>query len=140
MDITYLEVRDSVYHAKLRKASGFDGIPSEILRFDICIELLYKIISYCFRNGEIPTEWTKGIIYPIPKSDSKDARDPLNYRGIVNNRKLSRQSTYVCFIDFKKAFDTVQRDLLWYKLMSIWNNGTYTGSYSVFVYRYLMHP
>ena len=38
---------------------------------------------------------------------------------IVNNRKLSRQSTYVCFIDFKKAFDTVQRDLLWYKLMSI---------------------
>ena len=43
MDITYQEVRDSVYRAKLRKASGFDGIPSEILRFDICIELLYKI-------------------------------------------------------------------------------------------------
>ncbi|MEW8546052.1 MAG: hypothetical protein AB2693_21220, partial [Candidatus Thiodiazotropha sp.] len=82
MDITYQEVHDAVYRAKLRKASGFDGIPSEILRYDICIELLYKIISYCFKNGEIPTEWTKGIIYPIPKSDSKDARDPLNYRGI----------------------------------------------------------
>ena len=26
---------------------------------------------------------------------------------------------YVCFIDFKKAFDTVQRGILWYKLMSI---------------------
>ena len=169
-DITYQEVYESVYRAKLRKAAGFDSIPSEVLRFDICIELLHKIISYCFKSGEIPTEWTKGIINPIPKSDTQDARNPLSYRGIsllsvpykiyadilnqrltkwleenkllveeqngfrkkrncvehiytlysiVNNRKLSKQSTYVCFIDFKKAFDTVNRDLLWYKLMRI---------------------
>ena len=169
-DITYQEVYESVYRAKLRKAAGFDSISSEVLRFDICIELLHKIISYCFKSGEIPTEWTKGIINPIPKSDTQDARNPLSYRGISllsvpykiyadilnqrltkwleenkllveeqngfrkkrncvehiytlysieNNRKLSKQSTYVCFIDFKKAFDTVNRDLLWYKLMRI---------------------
>ena len=169
-DITYQEVYEAVYRAKLRKAAGFDGIPSEVLRYDICIELLHKIISYCFKNGEVPTEWTKGIINPIPKSDTQDARNPLSYRGIsllsvpykiyadilnqrltkwleenkllveeqngfrkkrncvehiytlytiINSRKLSKQSTYVCFIDYKKAFDTVNRDLLWYKLMCI---------------------
>ena len=42
---------------------------------------------------------------------------------IINNRKLSRQSTYVSFIDFHKAFDTVNRNLLWFKLMSIGISG-----------------
>ena len=55
-DKTYQEVYEAVYRAKLRKAAGFDGIPSEVLRYDICIELLHKIISYCFKNGEVPTE------------------------------------------------------------------------------------
>ena len=61
-DITYQEVHDAVYRAKLRKAAGFDGISSEVLRNDICIELLYKIINYCFKHGEVPSEWTRGII------------------------------------------------------------------------------
>ena len=29
-DITYQEVHDAVYRAKLRKAAGFDGISSEV--------------------------------------------------------------------------------------------------------------
>ena len=81
-DITYQEVYDAVYRAKLRKTAGFDGIPSEVLRYDICVELLYKIISHCFKNGEVPSEWTTGIINSIPKSETKDARNPLRYRGI----------------------------------------------------------
>ena len=152
-DTTYQEVYEAVYGAKLRKAAGFDGNPSEVLRYDICIELLHKIISNCFKNGEVPTEWTKGIINPIPKSNTQDARNPLSYRGIsllpvpykiyadilnqrltkwleenkllveeqngfrkkrncaehlytlytiINSRKLSKQSTYVCIIDYKK--------------------------------------
>ena len=32
---------------------------------------------------------------------------------------FSKQSTYVCFIDFKKTFGTVNGELLWYKLMRI---------------------
>ena len=59
--------------------AGFDSIPAEVLRFDICIELLHKIVSYCFKNEEVPTKWTKGMINPIPKSDSQDARNPLSY-------------------------------------------------------------
>ncbi|VDI80950.1 Hypothetical predicted protein, partial [Mytilus galloprovincialis] len=35
---------------------------------------------------------------------------------IINDRKIARLSTFVCFVDMRKAFDTVQRNLLWYKL------------------------
>ena len=38
--------------------------------------------------------------------------------SVINKRKQQKQSTYVCFVDAKKAFDTVQRDCLWYKLIS----------------------
>ena len=154
----------------MKRATGFDGIPAEVLRNPVCIDLLYKIINFCFENGTVPSEWNKGIVRPIAKADATDPRDPLCYRGIcllsipckvyadilntrfsnwidennivvdeqngfrrnrsclehiyalysvINKRKLQKQSTYVCFVDAKKAFDTVQRDCLWYKLISL---------------------
>ena len=39
--------------------------------------------------------------------------------SVINKRKQQKLSTYVCFVDAKKAFDTVQRDCLWYKLISV---------------------
>ena len=168
--ITREEVEQSLYRAKLKRAAGFDGIPIEVLRNPVCIDLLYRIINYCFENGSVPSGWNKGVIRPIPKSEARDPRDPLCYRGIclisipckvyadilnvrlskwiddnnivvdeqngfrrnrsclehiyalytvINKRKQQKQSTYVCFVDAKKAFDTVQRDCLWYKLMSL---------------------
>ena len=36
---------------------------------------------------------------------------------IIENRMLKKQDTYACFVDFKKAFDSVPRDLLWKKLL-----------------------
>ena len=38
---------------------------------------------------------------------------------IVNNRKAQNRDTFVCFVDTKKVFDTVNRNCLWFKLMSI---------------------
>ena len=45
--------------------------------------------------------------------------------SIVRNRKLNRKSTFVCFTDAKKAFDCVNRDLLWYKLLQFGINGKF---------------
>ena len=51
-----------------------------------------------------------------------------NYRAIdaifilnalVERAFIKRQNLYCCFIDFKKAFDSVHHQLLWYKLSTI---------------------
>ena len=39
--------------------------------------------------------------------------------SMINKRKLNKQLTYACFVDAKKAFDTVNRDCLWYKLLTL---------------------
>lgn len=43
--------------------------------------------------------------------------------NVVNTRKLKRSSTYVCFIDIKKAFDAINRECLWFKLMQLGLHG-----------------
>lgn len=172
--ISKSEVEKSIFRAKLRKASGLDNIPAEVLRNPVCVDLLHEIISYCFNTGTVPRDWNTGVIKPIPKADGRDPRDPLSYRGItlisvpckiyadilnlrlskwiednyclveeqngfrrnrscmehiytlytvINKRKLSKLPTYACFVDAKKAFDTVNRDCLWYKLTALGING-----------------
>ena len=37
--------------------------------------------------------------------------------GIVRKQLLIGKSLYVCFVDFSKAFDFVNRNILFYKLM-----------------------
>ena len=43
--------------------------------------------------------------------------------AIIQNRINWKQSTYVCFVDFRKAFDSVNRKSLWYKVSKAGVNG-----------------
>ena len=38
--------------------------------------------------------------------------------SVLRNRMLEQKSTYISFIDFEKAFDWIDRDMLMYKLIS----------------------
>ena len=38
---------------------------------------------------------------------------------LIRNRKRDNLSTYACFIDFSRAFDGINRTLLWYKLSKL---------------------
>ena len=38
---------------------------------------------------------------------------------VLRNRKLSGQETFLCYIDYKKAFDSVERHLLLFKLSQV---------------------
>ena len=168
--ITRNEVIDAVSAVKTRKAVGVDEIPAEVLKNDICVDILFKLISACFELGDIPSVWKPELyrqfrnqakmivvircrivdlsLLSIPckiytailnarlckwlEVNDKLADEQNGFRrkrscqdhlyalySLVNNRKLARKSTYGCFVDAKKAFDTVNRDLLWYKLRRI---------------------
>ncbi|CAC5366226.1 unnamed protein product [Mytilus coruscus] len=80
-EISREEVKEAVYNAKLSKVIGIDEIPSEILRYDNCIDLLHKFVKFCSTEGQVPEEWLTSIITPIPKPNM-DALNPLEYRPI----------------------------------------------------------
>ncbi|CAC5389157.1 unnamed protein product [Mytilus coruscus] len=51
---------------------------------------------------------------------------------MIKNRKLQKKDSFVCFVDAKKAFDNVNRDMLWYKLMKIGINGVLRAIQSLY--------
>ncbi len=162
------EIRNVVNKSKNGKASGVDGIPNEVLKNENMIRCMHSLFQMCFDYGMIPSEWTKAIICPIPKSSTNDPRIPLNYRGlsilncmykmyssVLNNRVLSfleengvlheeqngfrrkrscsdhiftlsslvrnklneGKNIFAAFVDFRKAFDLVHRDMLLYRML-----------------------
>ena len=173
------EVEKVVNSAKNGKSTGYDKIPSEVLKFPIIIDVLHSLFNLCFDTGILPSVWRKAMISPVPKDSTKDKRVPLNYRGIsllsvigkmyssvLNNRLLTylennrsladeqngfrknrscedhvfsactlirdrlknKQDTFGVFIDFQKAFDFVDRDVLLYKLISNGIDGKFYNS------------
>ena len=81
--ISVLEMHRAIYKVKREKACGIDGIHSDVFRNDCSVSFLHVLFNTCFTTGVVPTEWGKGIITPIPKSNTSDPRDPLSYRGIT---------------------------------------------------------
>ena len=47
---------------------------------------------------------------------------------IILNRKLSGSDTFCCYVDFKKAFDSVNRERLWDKLTRYGINGPFLST------------
>jgi hypothetical protein len=77
------EILAALNRAKKGKAVGPDNIPVEVLCNTTAIDYMHTLFTKYFESGNIPSMWQHGIITPIPKSTCKDAREPLNYRGIT---------------------------------------------------------
>ena len=103
--------------AMKNKAYGEDGVAAEVLKNDILLGLLMKLLNKCFISGVVPDVWKKGIIQPISKLSTTDIRDPLNYRGItitsivykmycsILNRRLALWDTHnSIIIDVQNGF------------------------------------
>ena len=124
------------------KAMGPDELPAELLKLglsDSSHEILlvfHDIIVAVWMTGEVPQEWKDATIKVLHKK--KDRTECSNYRGlslvahagkvllkIVANRlgvvvrrlqelgRTSNNSLEICFIDLTKAYDSIDRVLLW---------------------------
>ena len=82
-NISIFEVIKAGETAKLWKASGIDCIPTEVLKNGVSIVVLYSIFNVCFQSSQVPAAWSKTVINPLPKSSSKDLKDPMSYKGIA---------------------------------------------------------
>ena len=59
------------------------------------------------------------------KKDQEQVIYILTLKTIIDKAFKSSKKVYVCFIDFKKAFDTINREALFYKLSQYNIKGTF---------------
>ena len=95
--VTMEELLLVLSNLKIKKATGPDNIPNEILKCPEMRPLLLNLINCCFMNSIVPSIWKKALIKPIPKGSDKDPLVPLNYRGISLLSTVSK--VYSCLIN-----------------------------------------
>jgi hypothetical protein len=88
--------------------------------------VVYKI--YCSVLNTRLTSWceSEGVIVD-EQNGFRKGRSTVDHlsalTNIVETRKKLRLSTFCAFIDFKKAYDTIDRGILWQKLQNVGVNG-----------------
>ena len=123
------EIKKAIAHMKNGKVAGPDGIPAEALKVDVntSVEMLHSLFEEIWEKEEIPAEWKEGYLIKIPKKGDLSCCD--NYRGItllsvpgkilnriILERTLREQQAGFRqdnFVDYEKAFDSVDRETLW---------------------------
>ena len=86
-----------------------------------CLYRLYtsmlnsRLTKHCESNGYLVDE-------QIRFKATRSCQDHIYVlSSIIRNRKSQGHDTFCAFIDFKKAFDWVSRDILLYKLSTLFN-------------------
>ena len=115
------------------KAVGPGGLPAELLKLGLqqdqtILRELHRLTILIWRQGKVPQQWKDTVITVLHKKGDKT--ECGNYRGIplvshagkVLLKEVARKagvSLHMCFINLQKAYDTVDRTLLWQVLTRI---------------------
>nr|KAG5714913.1 hypothetical protein BaRGS_000401 [Batillaria attramentaria] len=119
------EIRKAIMTLRNGKAAGPDEIPAEAIKADTetAVNMLHSLFSKIWEKEEVPAQWKEGIVIKLPKKG--DLRDCSNYRGIMLLSVPGKPThhcgavtgvelpLYINFIDYEKAFDSVDREALW---------------------------
>ena len=71
---TLEEIADIIKTMKNGKSPGEDRIPMEIWKIPRLTRILYDFIIAVWKEKQIPSEWRRSIIVPVPKSTSNKFR------------------------------------------------------------------
>ncbi|VVC46280.1 Reverse transcriptase domain [Cinara cedri] len=148
------EFDKALMELKNKKTPGVDEIPAELIQN--CgyntKKIIYEMIKKCYETGQVPSDFTKCIIVPIPKKTTaktceqhrtlnlishaskiltrivlkrmepvidellteeqfgfrrgKGTREAiLALRQVIEKQNRKRKTTFIAFVDLKKAFD-----------------------------------
>jgi len=80
---TEQELEAGIRKLKMRKASGYDGISNEMIHHlgEEGRKALLYIMNLSWKKKQVPSDWRKAIIIPIPKP-GKDPKKTSSYRPI----------------------------------------------------------
>ena len=73
------EVKRALGSITTNKASGGDGIPSELFQIlkDDAVKVLHSICQQIWKTQQWPQDWKRSVFIPIPKKDT--AKECSNY-------------------------------------------------------------
>ena len=77
-----LEVKWALGSITMNKASGGDGIPTELFQIlkDDAVKVLYSVCQQIWKTQQWPQDWKRSIFIPVPKKGN--AKECSNYHTI----------------------------------------------------------
>ena len=107
----------------IRDPLSYRGISLQSTVLKLYTHILNQRLSSWLEENNILSDLQNGF---RPQRSCQDHM--LSLYNIVLNRRLSGNDTFCCFVDFRKAFDSVSRGRLWDKLSQYGINGPFLSS------------
>ena len=99
-DILECEVKWTLGSTAVNKASGYDGIPIELLKTlkDDAVKVLHSICQQIWKTQQWPQDWKRSILIPIPKKFG--TKECSNHWTITHISMLVRSCLKSCMLGF----------------------------------------
>ena len=83
LDFLECEVKWALESITMNKASGGDGIPTELFQIlkDDAVKVLHSICQHIWKTQQWPQDWKRSVFIPIPKKGN--AKECSNYHTIA---------------------------------------------------------
>ena len=110
--------------------SGDTGVPSNyrgIAVGTVLSKLFAKLINSRLTNWA-ETNGMRAVGQAGFREDHRCSDHLLVLRTLIEQQREQNAPLYTCFVDFRKAYDTVPRDLLWQKLAGLGIQGWFLNS------------
>ena len=104
------EIKRVINQHKNGKAADPDGVHAEAIKADtyVSVGMIYNLLGKIWNEESVPSDGKHGHIIKLPTK--WDLGECNNWRGITIEQSLEwNLSLYICFVDFEKAFDSIDR-------------------------------